>query len=115
MSVVNIDPEELQKINTLIKSKKVEIIYNPMIDAKSLKKGEWVIGRPPTSICRWIDPDDIVGDIAQEIKYDLNDLKNKRKTIIYTIYGFINYKHNKKDKMIIYYDKQTKRISNGKS
>jgi hypothetical protein len=110
MSVTKIDPEELQKINTLIKSNKVEIIYNPMIDAKSLKKGEWVIGRPPTCISRWIDPKDIEGDIVQELKDDLNEIKNKRKKIIYTIYGLVRYKHNKENKMIIYYDKTTKRI-----
>jgi hypothetical protein len=110
MSVVQYDPDELQKINKIISSSKIEIIYNPMIDTKSLKNGEWVIGRPPTSFCRWIDPQNIEADIAQELKDDLEHIKNKKKKIIYTIYGFVEYKQNKNNKMIIYYDKKTERI-----
>jgi hypothetical protein len=110
MSAVSLDPDEIEKIKDTIKSKRIEIIYNPMIDTKSLKKGEWVIGRPPTSFCRWIDPNNIEQDIALEIKDDLEIIKDKRKKIIYTIYGFVKYKLKKEEKIIIYYDKITERI-----
>ena len=112
MNVVPLDPDELEKIKLTIESKQVEIIYNPMIDAKTLKKGEWIDGRPPSSFCRWIDPNNIEQEIMQEINDDLEleALKNKRKKIIYTIYGFVKYKLKKEEKLIIYYDKIIKRI-----